>query len=433
MDEGSLKSVSVLYVEDEDIIRESLSVFLKRRIDTLFLAANGQEGLDAYLKYRPDIIITDIRMPVMDGLEMARQIREIDKEVPILITTAYNDEEYFLRSIDIGIDKYVKKPINNRDLVAHLERLGRGVKQHRELQAKNRLINLILDISPEFMMISDLESVEYLNRSFLHFLGFESLEAFQESQRRINDYIISKKEAFYRGRELKAWLEEVIEQPEREHIVYMAGRSQLKSEANAYLVQAREIPEEHKYLVWFTNVTAIDQERQTYHELSMKDPLTGIFNRKKFDEEIAREIQRAQRYGHPLSMMIFDIDHFKDVNDNYGHQVGDYVLQELARVAKEHIRQSDLFVRYGGEEFIILLPETMLDGAVQSAQKLRKMIAQAPMEHVMRITCSFGVTLYRPGEEAQQFLKRADDALYEAKNNGRDRVEVLAGNSGEGA
>jgi YesN/AraC family two-component response regulator len=114
---GLIDKLSILYVEDEDSIRERLSRFLQRRTQTLYQASNGREGLEMYHEHKPDIIITDIRMPVMDGLSMAEQIRESDSDIPIIITTGHNDEEFFLRSIDIGIDKYIKKPINFKEFI----------------------------------------------------------------------------------------------------------------------------------------------------------------------------------------------------------------------------------------------------------------------------------------------------------------------------
>lgn len=160
--------------------------------------------------------------------------------------------------------------------------------------------------------------------------------------------------------------------------------------------------------------------------LSKTDHLTGVFNRKKFVDELRREIERTVRYGQKLSIVMFDIDRFKDVNDNYGHQVGDYVLKEIARVTERNIRKIDIFARYGGEEFIILMPSTDIEGARNLAEKLRMKIEAHKFGHLGRITCSFGVSEYALNEDEENFIRRADVALYAAKNRGRNRVEILA-------
>jgi two-component system cell cycle response regulator len=159
--------------------------------------------------------------------------------------------------------------------------------------------------------------------------------------------------------------------------------------------------------------------------LAVKDPLTDIFNRRQFNVDLQREVERSSRYGRKLSVVMLDIDRFKHVNDVYGHQAGDVVLQEIARLAEQHIRKIDIFARYGGEEFCILMPETDISGAVNLAEKLRQIIEGYEFPQAKHITASLGVSEYSRGEDVYDFIKRADDALYNAKKKGRNRVEYL--------
>ena len=152
------------------------------------------------------------------------------------------------------------------------------------------------------------------------------------------------------------------------------------------------------------------------------DPLTGLPNRLKFDQALASEMTRAERYKSPLSLVLFDVDHFKQVNDSHGHQIGDKVLTQLSRFVPNLIRSNDLLARWGGEEFVILLPGCEGSMAFQAAEKLRSAIAQVVFEEVGPVTCSFGVGQYVPGEPVTAFLARADDALYRAKVSGRNQV-----------
>ena len=175
------------------------------------------------------------------------------------------------------------------------------------------------------------------------------------------------------------------------------------------------------------------QRRQALQQLAdileikaTTDALTGLFNRAKFDASLQLELARAERYGNSLSLVVYDVDHFKHVNDIHGHQAGDRVLIQLSNLVSRGIRQTDLLTRWGGEEFFLLLPDSDGPTAALVAEKLRSAIAQAPFDQVGGITCSFGVTEFVSGDTAESLVARADNALYRAKLNGRNRVEFDA-------
>ena len=166
-----------------------------------------------------------------------------------------------------------------------------------------------------------------------------------------------------------------------------------------------------------------------YHEILYRmiivDGLTGIHNKSFFLETLEREIQRADRYQHPLTLVMLDIDFFKRTNDTYGHLAGDYVLRELAQLLKERIRPSDLVARYGGEEFALILPATALPGAVTFSEKLREMVAVHPFSFqskTISLTLSMGVAQWVPEWDLDRLIQQADEKLYEAKGQGRNRV-----------
>jgi diguanylate cyclase (GGDEF)-like protein len=154
------------------------------------------------------------------------------------------------------------------------------------------------------------------------------------------------------------------------------------------------------------------------------DPLTGLKNRRRFDEVMAREMSRAQRYGTPLSLVLYDVDHFKRVNDVHGHLVGDKVLTQLSELISSRIRSTDELSRWGGEEFAILLPGADAKQAFAIADDLRDLISDIPFDEVGTVTCSFGVAQYNGQETANEFVARADAAVYRAKMNGRNRIEL---------
>ncbi len=152
------------------------------------------------------------------------------------------------------------------------------------------------------------------------------------------------------------------------------------------------------------------------------DPLTGVFNRLKFNQELAAEMDRSARYKTPLALVMYDIDHFKAVNDTHGHHAGDQVLTGMCRIVAGHIRQTDVLTRWGGEEFMILAPNCDGRQAFELAEKLRRLIEQFVFAKVGTVTCSFGVTQFQDGDTAETLTSRADTAMYAAKRNGRNRV-----------
>ncbi len=155
------------------------------------------------------------------------------------------------------------------------------------------------------------------------------------------------------------------------------------------------------------------------------DQLTGVYNRLKFSEVIEHEIFKTSRYGNELTLILFDIDHFKKVNDVYGHLVGDDVLRTLSNQVKSLIRNSDFFARWGGEEFILLINETSLEETYNLAEKIRIGISEYKFDTVEQITISLGVTSYLHQDNEDTLIKRADDALYEAKGSGRNRSVIF--------
>jgi len=159
-------------------------------------------------------------------------------------------------------------------------------------------------------------------------------------------------------------------------------------------------------------------------KLATTDKLTSIYNRYKIDLSLDEQIEIAKRYNRALSIIFFDIDFFKKINDIYGHKIGDNVLKELAKLISNHLRKSDIFGRWGGEEFLIILPETPKKEAIKLAEKLRNYIQNHKFGKIDKLTCSFGVTTLKVGDTSETIISRVDQKLYKAKQNGRNRVEV---------
>jgi diguanylate cyclase (GGDEF)-like protein/PAS domain S-box-containing protein len=172
---------------------------------------------------------------------------------------------------------------------------------------------------------------------------------------------------------------------------------------------------------------ALRDSEAAIRELALTDPLTGIANRRRLDEALRSELSRAARYGGRVSVVMADLDWFKRVNDDYGHAVGDAVLQRFASLIRSHCRDSDLVARFGGEEFLVLMPEVGAKDAAAWAERVRVLqegVLEAPQRSPT--TATFGVAEYSPGESAEALLRRVDDALYAGKAAGRNRVQMAS-------
>jgi diguanylate cyclase (GGDEF)-like protein len=179
-------------------------------------------------------------------------------------------------------------------------------------------------------------------------------------------------------------------------------------------------------VVVLSDITQMEVYKIQLEHFSKTDELTNIGNRKYFNQNIKKEIERAKRYKTSLSLLMFDLDFFKKVNDTYGHDVGDVVLQEVSKKVKSLLRDTDLFARFGGEEFMIIAPQTTAKQALLLAERIRKNIESLQISPLKQITISIGVTEFKEDDTLETFIKRVDNALYESKDKGRNRVTYLS-------
>lgn len=190
---------------------------------------------------------------------------------------------------------------------------------------------------------------------------------------------------------------------------------------NSKLLKAKKEIEKTNELLNVAN-TEIEKKNEALRISAITDRLTGIYNRAKLDDLLQEEINRCERFDHAFAFCILDIDYFKDVNDNFGHQIGDKLLIQIAKFLKENTRKTDFVGRWGGEEFVLILPQTNEEMALNVIEKIRSKIAVYEFEIVGNKTASFGVATYKKGDDIETILKRADDALYEAKKGGRNKI-----------
>lgn len=416
-----VSDISVLYVEDEEMVRDGFYALIKRRFTDLYVASDGLDGYEKYKEHPTDIVITDVKMPNMNGLEMARLIKQLNPAVYILVVSAFSDKDLLLEAIEIGIYGYLTKPVERKEIFAAISNISKIIYTERELKRKTEFIQNILDFQDNLLFIIRDKKPVSANKKLLQFFRYGDLDEFIEKTVCICNAFL-KEEDFYHPASMDDWLKDLS-----------LGLDNVKVKMKNFLGEERMFLLRHKYMpgfndehiISFTDITELEQKRKMFEKLATTDILTQVYNRYYMSERLSEELERSRRNGTSLEVMMFDLDHFKQVNDKHGHHVGDYVLQTFAALIKEHIRSYDVFARWGGEEFLLLIPNLTEDTILAIAQKLRNVVKNYDFEYVEKITVSIGCAKLKNDDSIETFLNRADEALYMAKANGRDRVEIL--------
>lgn len=303
-------------------------------------------------------------------------------------------------------------PIKNKQgQITHYISIQRNITH--ELQTIATL-QKIIDLQKNIIVITDGLKLNYVNESFQTFFGVPNLEAFLKQ----DDCVckrFSKIDGFYfQKTKDENWIEALQQLPSEQRIVSMPNH---KKTPHGFFVKIDDFSQE-QYIITFTDITeSLTLKHKAYH-----DHLSGAYNREfihnHFDAFYKETIKNQLRIG----LIIFDIDNFKQVNDTYGHNVGDEIIKKMARITKKRIRSSDYLIRWGGEEFIVMTQVHVIEQAEKIAENIRSTIEKESFSPVPKVTSSFGVAISEDTESLKTLVKKADDALYEAKKSGKNRV-----------
>ena len=277
-----------------------------------------------------------------------------------------------------------------------------------------------LDNLQSYVYIKDRESrYIYANKLTLELFGCSADDLYLTSDEQYfpADVAAKLKEVDQRVLGGESTEEEIIVDDESGKRVYLEAKTPLYSDSEADKIIG--------ILGISTDITYQKSLEEQALKLAKTDVLTGLSNRLEIDSVLSGEIERLKRFPRAFSIIMLDIDHFKRVNDHYGHIAGDHCLQQIASILKLNSRSIDTVGRWGGEEFLIICPETDLKGTEKLAEKLRTKIAEHDFSQVGKITCSFGVTSFFAGDTLESIVDRADQALYQAKDAGRNKVMTL--------
>lgn len=448
----------ILVVDDVPANLKLLEVRLSAEYFDVVCASNGFEALEICARAQCDIVLLDVMMPGMDGFEVCRRLKADPKthHIPVVIISALDQPSDRLHGLEAGADDFLTKPVSDVALLARVRSLTRlkmlgdelrlRAQTTREIGMSDMLMAAVSDpgTGGKVLLVDDRESSAFRIAAALS--GTQTVDIESEPHEALfraaeGDYdvvIVALSLEGFDALRLCAQIRS-LERTRMTPIVLIAEPDQnarvlrgLDVGVNDYVVR----PIEPSELVARCR-TQVRRRRYTDRlranlqnsmELAVTDGLTGLHNRRYMEMHLQSLIDQAVSRGRPLSALVVDIDFFKKVNDTYGHDAGDDVLREFSRRLKASVRGIDLACRLGGEEFVVVMPETDAAVARIVAERIRTKTAAsrfevAKGERALDVTCSVGVaTLAGGGDDASALLKRADVALYQAKKDGRNRV-----------
>lgn len=291
---------------------------------------------------------------------------------------------------------------------------------YKEFIRQKNYYKRVIDNSTCMLVIADRKNILEVNKTFFtYFHSFSNITEFLKKHKSIGDFFEEEEGCLKRSLDGTTWIEYLVKNQGQEHKVKM----NIEDKIYYFEVFASVIDAKHAvFSLTFSDISQKLEDEQALELLTMHDSLTKIGNRRFFDQKLQEYMDLARRYNTSFSLIIIDIDFFKKINDQYGHDIGDKVLIDFTTLIKNNLRVGDIFSRVGGEEFAIILPLTTNDKAYTLAQKLRILVKE--FKGFAPVTLSAGLVQYEKGDDQISIFKRADSLLYKAKESGRDRVMV---------
>ncbi|MDA0219734.1 MAG: PleD family two-component system response regulator [Proteobacteria bacterium] len=452
----------ILVVDDQPLNVKLLEAKLTREYYDVLTARGGAEAICMAVEERPDLILLDVMMPDMDGYEVCRHLREQPEtmHIPIVMVTALSDTADRVVGLEAGADDFLTKPVDDLALFARVRSLLRFKVTFDELRLRlgvndgavlgNQALRWgELVEGARVLLLEDFDSRARFMAEALadhHHVDVVATEADALRMAESGDYaviVISLSLEDIDGLRVASQLRSrpatrmvpilvLIEDGDLERLAKaldlgVTDYVMSPVDRNELIARVRMQVRRKHYQ------DRLRSDIETSVSMATLDELTRLHNRRYLMTYLAREFERARSNNKPLTLMVLDVDHFKVVNDTYGHVSGDIVLVELGRRMLQATRSTDLSARYGGEEFVVVMPETPIAIACAVAERLRQMIAEKPFaagagNPELPITISIGVAALNPGcANPEALFQAADQALYRAKDLGRNRVETAAG------
>jgi len=287
-------------------------------------------------------------------------------------------------------------------------------------QYKKNLISFI-QLNSNITLLSTKDKIISINQVGLDFFGYGSLKELNDEHISISDFFIETENCINKHTYGRNWLDKLANSTNKDNLTVHI-RGDMDNIPQFFYIKVSKMKYNSTYLISLNNISNLVREKEEIRTIADHDALTHIYNRVKFNSMFSEIINISLLHNENFSIILFDIDFFKNVNDSYGHNVGDRVLIEIVSLVKIGLRNKDVFARWGGEEFVILSQRTNVKQAKELAERLRQDIENYSFDVVKKLTCSFGVSQFKKGDSQNDLFQRVDEALYEAKDRGRNQV-----------
>ncbi len=451
----------ILVVDDVKANVDLLKTRLEQEYYEVLTASDGQNALEMLKNEAIDIVLLDIMMPGISGFDVCSKLKNnpATSHIPVVMVTALDQMKDRVRGLECGADDFLTKPVNEMQLLARVKSLVRLKMLTDELRLRavttrdiaiEELLAKGVDVTesrPEVLLIDERTAVYerfsavLRDHAKLHHVANPQDGLFAAAEGNYDCVILSADLKDFDPLRVCSQIRSlnrtrflpIILSSDTENDAFIARALELG--VNDYVIRPVDQNE-------FVARLRTQVRRKHYHdglrsnvaesiELAVTDGLTGLHNRRYLDTHLQTLVERARGRGRELSLLITDIDKFKAINDTHGHDAGDDVLREFAQRLRQNVRGMDLACRYGGEEFVIVMPDTSAQLALEVAERVRESVEEMAFvsgEKQLKVTTSVGVaTLNRnSSDDMKDLLKQADQALYEAKNSGRNRVVATA-------
>lgn len=402
--------MKILVAEDDAVARLYLKASLQKLGHEAILCKDGTSALAEFTQHQPFIVLSDWMMPAMDGLELCQHIRALALEhyTYFILQTARSSRNDYRVGMDAGVDDFLAKPVNQEDLFIRLRVAERIIQQRLEAERKIKLLAKFPADHPNPVLQVDREHrIVYANNA--------SLELLKQMQAGVGDVVPSN---------LRHLAEHLFESGKRQEI-------EIPCDSRVYSFSSTSVSEEGAAYLYGHDVTERKQAesellklKNQAEEISLHDQLTGLPNRRLLAERLAQEVARAERQGSKLALVVVDIDNFKQINDGYGHKLGDQVIIAVGQSLLRNLRSTDTVCRWGGDEMVLLLTDITEKAQVAAiCRKLQLAVKQdvAQADISAPVSLSLGSALLPDdAQDSTLLMQQADHALYVAKADGRD-------------
>ena len=466
----------ILIVDDDAVVRNIVRDILADEGYQIMEASTGNEALRKAVVDRPDLILLDLLMPGMDGFEVCRMLRKEldDLAVPVIILSAMAEKEDILKGLEVGANDYITKPVEPIELKARIKTHLRLKGLYDIANTEKKELTALLEVSQAVSSTLQSRDILYsIVKSVAGLIEVNRCSILRIGKKKGIGYVVTT----YENPNIKNLPIELDKYPEIRKALDVKGTVVVEDiNSDPLMAGTREILEKLKLTSLMVIPIMVREEvvgtlflrtsrkegsftqrevrlcqvianmagnalanahlfeslelaNLELEKLAVTDGLTGAYNHRHFRTRLEEEFSRAKRYKTPLSCIMLDIDHFKSINDAFGHAQGDIVLKEITDVLRKSVRKIDIVARYGGEEFVILLPHTDKEGAFIHAERIRETVKGnrcAESNTCIMVTVSLGVATF-PSEDinsADDLVGKADNALYEAKRTGRNNTVV---------